>query len=62
MNSEYVKLQDVAIYEAELKGFNWGYENGSLEAFRYGHHRRYQLECAATFSSEHKALWDQLAK
>ena len=55
-------MKDLAGYTNELKTFNWSFENGSIEAVRYGFDMIRKFQFAATFSPAHQEVWAEYEK
>ena len=57
MNKEFMAMRDLETFTNKLKNFNWYFENGSIEAVRYGFDMINKFRCAATFSPKHQEVW-----
>ena len=51
------EMKDLETFKDELKTFNWSFENGSIEAVRYGFDMIRKFQFAATFSPAHQEVW-----
>ena len=62
MKNTLEAFKDLNTYTNELKTFNWFFENGSIEAVRYGFDMIRKFQYAAGFSSEHQEIWAEYEK
>lgn len=62
MKNMLESIKDLDTYINELKTFNWFFENGSIEACRYGYKTINSFVIASNYSPAHKEVWAEYEK